>query len=126
LEEKLSKVFIDNFPNYVVETLTYMKETQKIEFDKNIQVELKDFCKKHVNMIQHDMDIEGPDMGKMGAEDLVRYLANIFAAQIVFIARYEGRRNVEKSDKDLAFYKFPRLASWGKQHMPRSLKENLT
>ena len=120
----ITTVFMENFPDILVDTLIYMAEKQEVLFSKEEQNKIKDeiiaLLDKHRLRITNDMERIVRNIGEMKYLDVVHFLAYTLANQILYTAVYEGnRRNpgrrIESSDVYLGFYDFPHgaLRAWG-------------
>jgi hypothetical protein len=112
--EGLVGAFSTGFEDCLIYSLNYMAEKMGIEFSEDmIRKAIVELRTSHEMRVRRDLARVAGAVGAVENEDVVFYMANALAAQIAFTALYEGRHHVVRSDIDIAWKDYPKLAIWG-------------
>lgn len=110
----LYEAFSANFEDSLVYSLNYMAKRQSIEFNEGmIREGIGNLRTNHERRIMRDLARVADAVGGALDEDVVFYMANALAAQIVFTAVFEGRHTLVRTDIDIGWKDYPKLMIWG-------------
>lgn len=110
----LYDAFSAHFEDSLVYSLNYMAERQGIDFDEGmIREGISNLRTHHERRMTRDLARVADAVDGARDEDMVFYMANALAAQIVFTAVFEGRRNLVRTDIDIGWKDYPKLVIWG-------------
>ena len=111
--EGLIEAFSRHFEDSLIYSLNCMAKKMDIGFsEETIRNALIELRTTHEMRVRRDLARVAGAVGAVESENVVFYMANALAAQMVFTALYEGRHEIVRSDIDIAWKDYPKLAIW--------------